>query len=155
MIPSTHIANNVLSRSFRDKVPITYMKLQRILYIVASEYYKKTGEELFVENFSTWAYGPVLFSVFDQFSCFEDGLIDRYAKNAQGKNLQVDEDGNPYLSAVIEDVWRKTKNVEAVELSNILRKPHSAWDYAFQDGNPIIPYKLIASDKSYVSDLGF
>lgn len=154
MIPSTHLANNVLSRSFRDGVKISPMNLQRILYIVASEYAKKTGEELFVENFSTWAYGPVLFSVFDQFFCFQDESIDRYAKNAQGKNFQVDEDNNPYLSAVIEDVWRKTKNVEAVELSTILRKPGSAWDQAFQDENPTIPHRLIVSDSSYV-DLGF
>lgn len=155
MIPSTHIANNVLSRSFRDGVKISPMRLQRILYIVSSEYAKKTGETLFTENFSTWAYGPVLFSVFDQFSCFEDGLIDRYAKNAQGKNFQVDEDNNPYLSAVIEDVWRITKNVEAVELSTILRKTHSAWDQAFQVESPIIPPELIVSDKSYIEDLGF
>lgn len=51
MIPSTHLANNVLSRSFRDKVPITSMKLQRILYIVSSEYYKKTGNIPLVEDF--------------------------------------------------------------------------------------------------------
>ncbi|WP_268905973.1 hypothetical protein [Corynebacterium diphtheriae] len=36
----TMIANNILSRAFADKAYITPMKLQKILYFVASEYQK-------------------------------------------------------------------------------------------------------------------
>lgn len=63
MYSPTMIANNILSRSFSDKVDITPMKLQRILYFTAAEYQKATHKPLLEEPFSTWTYGPVAYSI--------------------------------------------------------------------------------------------
>lgn len=96
-----------------------------------------------------------MFSVFDQFFCFQDEVIDKYAKNAQGKSFLTDEDKDPYLSAAIDDVWNKTKNIESIKLSNILRKPDSAWDHAFQNEESTLSPELIKLDTSYIFPLGF
>ena len=42
MYSSTDVANNVLSRAFAEKISVSPMKLQKILYFVASEYQKTT-----------------------------------------------------------------------------------------------------------------
>lgn len=154
-MPTTYIANNVLSRSFRDGVGVNPTRLNHILYIVESEYTKKTGGFIFSEGFSTWTYGPTLFSVFDQFSCFERGNIDRYATNARGEAFVVNENDHPYLRAALDDVWRKTMGVGFVELVNILREPGSAWDKAFQAEKPYLERKDILADESYRLPLGF
>ena len=131
------------------------MKLQRILYIVESEYSKLTHKFLFTEYFSTWAYGPILFSIYDQFQCYNKAPIKSYAYNSQQKTLMVNEDSNPYLRAVLDDVCAKTKNIGAVELSHILQKPDSAWDKAFQEEKPILDPEDIYNDTSYRLPLGF
>ena len=58
---ATLVANNVLYRASRSepRVTVTLMKLQKVLYFVASEYAKRTGRPLFSEHFQTWEYGPI------------------------------------------------------------------------------------------------
>lgn len=52
------VANNIIEASFRDGVFITPMKLQRILYLVCSDYAKRAeGTRLFcgaVANLGVW-----------------------------------------------------------------------------------------------------
>lgn len=49
---------------------LTPLKLQKILYYVAAEYFKKIGERLFSENFQKWQYGPVVKDVYHEFKPF-------------------------------------------------------------------------------------
>lgn len=155
IILSTFFANNILSRSFRDEIAVSPLKLQGILYIVESEYSKKTGKFLFAEAFSTWTGGPTLFSVFGQFACFKDGSINEYAKDAQGEVFVIDEDSVPRLKVLSDDVWEKTKRVGEAELLNILREPGSAWDRAFQSEKPFLERQDILADESYRQPLGW
>lgn len=151
---STNIANNILSRSFADKKYISPMKLQKILYFVASEYQKLTGRPLLEEPFSTWAYGPVLYSVYDEFRFFGRGNITRYARNARGDMFSITETQDIELKVALERVWNKTKNMSAVELSEITHKPGSAWDKAFQRGDTALNPSDIGEDTTYQEDLG-
>lgn len=151
---STNIANNILSRSFADKKYISPMKLQKILYFVASEYQKLTGRPLLEEPFSTWAYGPVLYSVYDEFRSFSKHDINRYARDARGLMLAVNEDHDISLKKTIDNVWGKTKNVSAIKLSKITQNPNSAWDKAFQRGDTALGPSDIGEDTTYQEDLG-
>lgn len=96
-----------------------------------------------------------MFSVFGQFACFKDGSINEYAKDAQGEVFAVDEDNNPHLKVVSDDVWEKMKRVGEVELLSILRKPDSAWGKAFQAGKPFLERQDILADESYRLPLGW
>lgn len=46
---------------------LTPLKLQKILYYVASSYFKKYDELLFSEPFQKWQYGPVVKDVYHEF----------------------------------------------------------------------------------------
>lgn len=151
---STNIANNILSRSFADKKYISLMKLQKILYFVASEYQKATKRSLLEESFSAWAYGPVLYSVYDEFCSFSKYDINRYARDARGLMLAVNEDHDITLKKTIDNVWDKTKNVSAIKLSKITQNPNSAWDKAFQRGDTVLNPSDIGEDTTYQEDLG-
>lgn len=119
---STMIANNILSRTFAGKAYISPMKLQRVLYFVASEYQKATKRPLLEESFSTWAYGPVLYSVYDEFRSFGRGNITCYARDARGDMFGITESQDIELKVALERVWDKTKSMSAVELSEITIK---------------------------------
>ncbi|QDZ41964.1 Panacea domain-containing protein [Corynebacterium sp. sy039] len=151
----TMIANNILSRTFAEKNYITPMKLQKILYFVASEYQKMTGKPLLEEPFSTWAYGPVLYSVYNEFRSFSRKDIKRYARDAEGNTLVISEDEDIRLKMAIDLVWNKTKNKTAVQLSEITHIEDSAWDKAYQQDFPTLQPEDILSDKTYREALSF
>lgn len=46
---------------------LTPLKLQKILYYVSTEYFKKFGKRLFDEDFQKWQYGPVVKDVYHEF----------------------------------------------------------------------------------------
>lgn len=49
---------------------LTPLKLQKILYYVSTEYFKKFHNRLFCEEFQKWQYGPVVKDVYHEFKSF-------------------------------------------------------------------------------------
>lgn len=150
----TIIANNILSRSFRDELYMTPMKLQKILYFVSSEYQKRVNRPLLAEPFQTWTFGPVVRSVYDEFRPFSKRDITRFAKDAKGNALIIDESGDADLREILDEVWEVTKNRGAVYLSRITHMEGSAWDRAFQRRDDYIDSDWIAQDETYRQPLG-
>ncbi|MBR6647500.1 MAG: DUF4065 domain-containing protein, partial [Clostridia bacterium] len=70
MITPVIVANNFIARALNENVPLTPMKLQKLIYFLYKEYLKTTGERLFTESFEVWQYGPVIASVYDEFKGF-------------------------------------------------------------------------------------
>ncbi|OWX98788.1 hypothetical protein B1A53_07730 [Corynebacterium diphtheriae] len=130
------------------------MKLQKILYFVASEYQKATKRPLLEEPFSTWAYGPVVYSVYDEFRSFSKDNIKRYARDARGDVFVIDETQDIELKVALDRVWDKAKGMGAVKLSEITHLQNSAWDKAFQDDEPVLKPADIATDNTYRVPLG-
>lgn len=56
---------------------LTPLKLQKILYYVATAYLKKHGELLFSESFRKWQYGPVVKEVYFEFKSIGICHIDK------------------------------------------------------------------------------
>lgn len=150
----TMIANNVLSRAFEEKIYVSPMKLQKLLYFIASEYQKRTGKTLLAEPFQTWAYGPVIHSVYDEFRAFSKTRIKRYGRDAEGKAYVIDEAEDIDLRHSMERVWEAAKNMGAVELSEITHREGSAWDKAFQADMALLDPEDIVADNTYRDALG-
>lgn len=149
------ISNNILNRAFKDGAYVSPMKLQKILYFVASEYQKKTGRPLLSEPFQTWAYGPVVSSVYDEFRPFSKQSIRKFAKDAKGDALVINEDEDFALKDALNEVWERTKYSTAVQLSRITHSEDSGWDRAFQKGAPFLDTKDIGQDNTYRQPLRF
>ena len=154
MYSSTMIANNILSRSFSDKIYITPMKLQRVLYFAAAEYQKATHEPLLEELFSTWTYGPVAYSVYNEFRSFSKYPVKCYARDAQGNTLMIDEESDIELRIALDRVRDKTKMKSATYLSTIIYAQDSAWDKAFQQFRSTLESADIENDYTYRVPIG-
>ncbi|MDO5099669.1 MAG: DUF4065 domain-containing protein [Corynebacterium sp.] len=148
------IANNILSRAFAEKIFISPMKLQKILYFVASEYQKATKRVLLEEPFSTWAYGPVVYSVYDEFRGYGRSKIKRYARDAKGSAFIIDESEDLELKIALDRVWNKTKKLDAIRLSQITHLEDSAWDKAYQSDKSELDPTDISEDATYRVALG-
>jgi uncharacterized phage-associated protein len=53
--------------SFFIKKGVSPLKLQKLLYYSQAWYFVKTGNKLFEEKIQAWIYGPVVYSVWDNF----------------------------------------------------------------------------------------
>lgn len=146
------VANTVLEKSFSTKKLITPLQLQRILYIVDCEYRKLTGKNLFIEPWSTFSYGPVLYSLYDKTLY----LSDKKSLNSKKiKKYFTDQDDNSFVvddadvKSVVERVFSRLITLSTTELCNLTRHSHEAWDEAFQNDENVLDDNKIFTDKYY------
>ena len=147
------VGNNILRRAFNDGIDVTPMKLQKLIFLAASEYATITGEQLVAENFEAWEYGSAVRTVHDKFRPFAGKPITVFAKDAMGKARQVDESARPDVARAVDAVWRLGKHMSAVELARITQRPGSAWHKAWGTGLPI-RFDDMAADVTYRERLG-
>lgn len=84
-----NIANSILIKSFKDKIYITPLKLNCLVYLLYSEYLYLTGEPLLTETFIKTAKGPIVPSIYYKFISYENYVINNYIKDAKGKVTYV------------------------------------------------------------------
>lgn len=132
MVSVQALANTVLKKSFDEKIPVTPMKLQKLLYFICAQYMKNNdGKPLISERFEVWQYGPVLSSAYYEFNAFRARPIQRFAKDAQGTAYIINPDSEDIMRA-IDQIWHKYKHYTAAELSSMTHQPGSAWTKAHE-----------------------
>lgn len=145
---ATNLCNNVLQRGKIEKIPITPMKLQKIMYYICRDYIITTDQMPISEFFEVWQYGPVLPSVYGEFRQFGANPITEYSKDAVGRSQKVSEDDNPILSRTIDIIWAKHKRKTGIELSKMTHEPSSGWYKAFMEGREIISVEDMKNDRT-------
>jgi len=138
-----YVSNNFLIRSFKQKTPITSMKIQKMLYFLYRDYLKETQMSLFSERFSTWKYGPVLESVYHTYKIYGSNSITNYG----GIPIYcLKEDTDPMLKQFIEKIWNDSKPYNGIYLSQLTHKPESAWYSAWINRYPFLLDEDIKKD---------
>lgn len=145
----TVLCNNILKRSFSENIPVTPMKLQKLLYFVSCEYLKCTNTPLLSESFEVWQYGPVLPSVYNEFKSFRSSPITTFAKDANGGSFAYQEDTAPNLKNALDAVWSCFKERTGVQLSRITHEDGSGWSNAFQNRENTISEERMKADTTY------
>ncbi len=141
------VSNNILELAFRENIPVTPMKLQKLLYFLYRDYLKKTNEPLFADRFETWKYGPVLSEVYYEFARYRDREIKEFYIDRNGKCYKVRGGSNPIFDSVLNEVWNKYKNYSGIQLSNITHLPNTAWRKAWQSNKNFLSDEDIYAEK--------
>lgn len=67
------VAKYIVNYAINDlKLPITNLKLQKILYFVQLEFLDELGEILFTDDIEAWKYGPVISRTYSHFRKYSD-----------------------------------------------------------------------------------
>lgn len=143
------IANNILDKSFDDNILITPGKLQRIAYLVDSEYRTLTGEPLVSEQWGTWTHGAHSAVIRHIFDGKNNRNIKKFARDINGRTLKVDEAKNISLDIALNNIWESTKNLSYHSLCHAARLPGSAWDKAYQEDQKLISHHNMVGDTTY------
>jgi uncharacterized phage-associated protein len=140
MLSAVVVSNEIIRRSIEERITLTPLKLQKILYFVYGHYYAKTGKRLFSEPFLVWKYGPVVQAVYDEFGVFGASNITRLATDAQGDIWVPSNDcgENADFFSSFEETWNHYKNKSASELVDLTHEKESPWHNADKKGDLII-----------------
>lgn len=133
-----HIANYFLWQADQEKIPLTTMKLVKLVYFGYAWCYAAYGKKLFSEKIEAWRHGPVVPSIYHEFKRFGSDPISRFS-------VQFDSEINKILFPVISEsdemtipvldaVWKVYKNKSGLELSEITHEENSPWKYAYEQG---------------------
>lgn len=144
------VANSILERSIRDNIPVTPMKLQKLLYLTSVVYQHRTGQRLLGEPFQAWKWGPVSRSIYDEFRSYGASPIQSYAVDSRGNSLVVaagvSDSSSADILRAIDDTWNAFKYCTPADLVKITHGPGGAWETAWQDYDPDIDNDLIGED---------
>lgn len=145
------IANAFLSRSFRDKKPISPMKIQKLLYITHGYGLVECDQPILDEVFEAWKFGPVLSSLYHECKEFGKSDINRYLKDIDPETnarRSVSMPDNSQVNDIIDFVWQTYGDDSAISLSDWTHVKGGPWDQVTDGGTNIlrhqdVPNKLI------------
>lgn len=143
------VANSILRRALAEKIAVSPMKLQKLMFFTACLYQRATGHRLLTESFQPWRYGPVCGAVYGEFASFGGNPITAYAKDAIGNAYAADERSSPELKQALDTVWSHLGCLPAVTLSRITVLPGSAWSKAVERKNCFISNADMAEDHTF------
>ena len=126
MLSTQIIANTILMLAFEEKISVTPMKLQRLIYFIYKDFLKTTETKLFNEKFETWKYGPVLLSIYYEFGGFKSKPIDKFARYANLNFILIDFNNYRKINKLIIKICKKYTRLNGIELSKLTRILYSA-----------------------------
>jgi len=131
MLSTQTVANTFIMLGYKEHIPITPMKLQKLVYLLYKHYLKETNVKLFDEPFSKWKYGPVLQSLYYEFQSFKASPITKFARDANNGVEMIDMSRPSQAQSAVSYVWSIYKNYSALSLSALTHRDGGAWSKAF------------------------
>ncbi len=148
-ITSTTVANFFLKKGQAEKVDISVMKINKLVYIAYGWNAGLGGGELFVDDeIRAWPYGPVIPSLYHEFKSFGNNPIKEFAKS-----YNPFEDSDPKepfhetdssKNNLLETIWTLYSRYSATDLMRLTHQDKTPWSITFQRGkDKKIPHDLI------------
>jgi len=145
--PTLSVANAFIDLSQWEGVPMTPMKLLKLVYIAHGWSLGVFERPLIGEQVQAWEYGAVVPSVFRDFRRWKRGPI-------ESQKAILTERGQFIIPAVydgderklLERVWEQYKDFDGLQLSDLTSRPGTPWDITRRQSNetrPEIPQPLL------------
>lgn len=132
------VAKYVVDKCCKEGRSLTNLHLQKVLYFVQGEFYRATKKWLIEDDFLAWKYGPVLQSVYDEYSWYYSSRItETYS------DIAVEES----IKKIIDPIIKERRDKTAGALVEESHRAGGAWQRSY-DGSKstIIPKSLIAEE---------
>lgn len=127
------LANQILDWAAADQIPISPMKLQKLLFFAHADFLVRYGLPLIKQEFEAWDHGPVIPSVFHEFKEFSKTSISRRAQTFDPRTAskKVATCSLPVEQlAAVKLVYEFYKPLSATELSRMSHELEGAWRQA-------------------------
>ena len=138
------VAKWLLTEEKRQRIPMTHMKLQKLLYYAQAYIIGMTGEQLFNNKIEAWTHGPVVPDVYSKYKKYGNDVINDV------DNVKIPDELSSLISMIIQDKG----NLSAHELREATHN-ETPWQEACNTPDKIITNDMIAvyfSSQFWTSD---
>lgn len=138
------IAEFILAYCHEKKLPMTNLRLQKILYFIWEDYYIEKQEHLFNNDICAWKLGPVLPDVYVEYCMYAAAPIrfnDKCLSDLKVKERILEKD-----QSIIEEALNKYTTKSTRDLVDMSHEKNKPWDKTYQNGagnKNIISFDLI------------
>jgi uncharacterized phage-associated protein len=153
---SLSVANAFLDLAERDSVPLSNMKLQKLLYFAQGHSLGVRGTALIEDDAEAWMYGPVFPAVYREFrhygaSPIQEKSVCPFESEDNDNNWPEVDDGDD--QSLIEAVWQSYKDYSPIRLSEMSHVSDGPWYQVRKNGmkNGVISKQSI---RDYFAALG-
>jgi len=141
MYSASEIAAAFVQKGIDENIPITQMKLQKMVYFAQGYNLAKRNEKLFKEEIQAWKFGPVVPIIYNDYKLYGNLPITDFdkARNAYSwLGFDSDQLGEDAKEA-IDYTWKATKHLSAAQLSDWTHKTGSPWQQVYNSNDMSIP----------------
>ncbi len=118
------IARYLIGNGIKDKMPITPMKLQKIVYFSYGWYFAYYNEKLFSDSIQAWDYGPVVEAVYHQYKFYGPTPILKMEHHFRDNLINpIKHDKKLFL----DQMWALYRNYSGVQLANATHMEGTPW----------------------------
>ena len=130
MYSAKAVANYFLDKGDAKGVPISPMKVIKLVYVAHGWSLALTGKALINEIVEAWAYGPVIPEIYHAFKEFVDNPITNRAYLPEGLEVSPTDiiDNDKFtVGELLDLVWDNYKDFTALELSDLTHREGTPW----------------------------
>ncbi len=123
-------ANYFIEQSKIDKIPLTNLSMQKLVYFAYGWVMGYTHKKLFYDRIEAWQYGPVIPSLYHQLKGYGSKQITR-------KILEYDHERDEFFSwnltegtakrKMMQSVWERYKSMPPNAMVALTHKPGTPW----------------------------
>ena len=154
------ICSFFVHKGIRDDIPISQLKLQKLLYFSQGFYIAQHNQPLFKNSIYAWKYGPVVKEVYEKFRYFGNNFItlNNYSSILSTDFIDRFRDLDNDSKYLLNFIWDNFSSYSAFELVELTHVPDSPWYniYKKYNGNPPDDTTIPINDiKSYFLETYF
>jgi uncharacterized phage-associated protein len=125
------VANYFLEKGWKQGIPISPLKLQKLVYFAHGWWLGLTGRPLIDAPILAWTYGPVIPELYDEFRRFgSDPIVDRATvvnTNLQLEPASLTPEQRAELTPLLDKIWETYGKYSAIQLSNMTHQAGTPW----------------------------
>ncbi|WP_273719603.1 MULTISPECIES: Panacea domain-containing protein [Bartonella] len=127
------IANFFLEKGHKEDIPISPMKLIKLVYLAYGWMLAATGKRLFPDRIEAWQHGPMIPALYHEFKDWGRRFIDCYSRMVDLETGEVfipkihKNSTDKYTLKLLEIVWNAYKNFSSSYLCNETYKDGTSW----------------------------
>ena len=135
----SHVANFILDNAEKEDLPITPLKLLKLVYLCYGWVRAITDLRLFEEHFEAWDYGPVVPSLYGEFKRYGGEVIPKFEKSY----VYDFDERDPYIprivnnqriTSIMQKCWDAFKIYKASALVNETHETDGPWVTVYKKG---------------------
>lgn len=128
LIPEA-VANYCIERAKKEKIKLTHLKLQKLVYILYSQHLVRCGKRLINEQPEAWEYGPVFRSLYHALKFHGSGNIESLITVPSGNSFVVPVIDEKYSETMkcLDETWEQYKDMEAPQLVAATHEEGTPW----------------------------